>query len=327
MKTRSRSLLDKSLGAMLAALEIYNKPVFNYREESFAILAVNAWELLLKARVVQLSSNKISSILVYENRRKADGKMSEKLYRKQNRAGNFSTIGIFKALDILDHRYGETISPALKANIEALIEIRDNAVHFLNKDFVFAKGIHEIGTAAVKNYVAASKLWFDVDLGGQGMFLMPMAFLSNIRSAEGVGLSNEEKHLVHYLDAQRSADGVASDKKFDVALTIEISMKRSKTEGAKFTVTNGVDAIPIRYEESDIRDTHPWSYENLNAQLKQRYIDFSVNKKYHGIRKGLENNPKHCRERLLDPGKPNGVKKKFYNKNIIKEFDSYYERR
>lgn len=165
MKTRSRSLLEKSLGAMLAALEVYNKPVFNYREESFVILAVNSWELLLKARVVQLSSNKISSILVYENRRKADGKMSEKLYRKQNRAGNFSTIGIFKAIDILDNKYGETISPALKANIEALTEIRDNAVHFVNKDFVFAKGIHEIGTAAVKNYVAATKLWFDVDLG------------------------------------------------------------------------------------------------------------------------------------------------------------------
>jgi hypothetical protein len=65
----------------------------------------------------------------------------------------------------------------------------------------------------------------------------------------------------------------------------------------------------------------------LNAQLKQRYNNFSVNKSYHEIRKALENNPKHCRERLLDPGKPNGVKKKFYNTNIIKEFDFVYERR
>ena len=41
------SLIDKSLSSMLSAIELYNKPDFSYREEAFAILAVNAWELLL----------------------------------------------------------------------------------------------------------------------------------------------------------------------------------------------------------------------------------------------------------------------------------------
>lgn len=45
-----RSLLDKSIGSMLSAIEIYNKPAFHNREEVFAILAVNSWELLLKAQ-------------------------------------------------------------------------------------------------------------------------------------------------------------------------------------------------------------------------------------------------------------------------------------
>lgn len=52
MKSRARHLAEKSVDAMLAAIEIYNKPSFAYREESFAILAVNAWELLLKARLL-----------------------------------------------------------------------------------------------------------------------------------------------------------------------------------------------------------------------------------------------------------------------------------
>jgi hypothetical protein len=34
---------------MVAAIEIYNKPRFEYRDEVFAILLLNAWELLLKA--------------------------------------------------------------------------------------------------------------------------------------------------------------------------------------------------------------------------------------------------------------------------------------
>jgi len=40
---------------MLAAIEIYNKPQIEYRDECFVILLMNAWELFLKAI---LSKNK-----------------------------------------------------------------------------------------------------------------------------------------------------------------------------------------------------------------------------------------------------------------------------
>ncbi|GHV31329.1 hypothetical protein FACS1894177_05670 [Bacteroidia bacterium] len=45
----------KSISCMLSAIEIYNKPNFAYREESFAILAINAWELLLKAYIMRIN--------------------------------------------------------------------------------------------------------------------------------------------------------------------------------------------------------------------------------------------------------------------------------
>ena len=48
--TLSRELAEKSLQAAVAAIEIYNKPNFSYREEAFALLMSNAWELLLKAK-------------------------------------------------------------------------------------------------------------------------------------------------------------------------------------------------------------------------------------------------------------------------------------
>ena len=53
------SLIDKSIGSMLSAIEIYNKPDFKYREETFTILAINSWELLLKARILKLNNYKI----------------------------------------------------------------------------------------------------------------------------------------------------------------------------------------------------------------------------------------------------------------------------
>ena len=41
--SRSERLLDKAEAAMVAAVEIYNKPLFPYRAEAFSILALNAW--------------------------------------------------------------------------------------------------------------------------------------------------------------------------------------------------------------------------------------------------------------------------------------------
>ena len=49
-KPLSTCLSEKSLQVALAAIEIYNKPAFPYREESFSILMANAWELILKAK-------------------------------------------------------------------------------------------------------------------------------------------------------------------------------------------------------------------------------------------------------------------------------------
>ena len=53
MKKLSNRIVEKSLNATLAALEIYNKPECNYREENFCILIVNAFELLFKAKIIK----------------------------------------------------------------------------------------------------------------------------------------------------------------------------------------------------------------------------------------------------------------------------------
>ena len=60
---RSTRLLKNAEAALISAIEIYNKPAFGYREETFAILAINAWELLLKAKVLVLLCYKELSLL------------------------------------------------------------------------------------------------------------------------------------------------------------------------------------------------------------------------------------------------------------------------
>lgn len=65
--------VDKAEAALTAAIEVYNKPSFKYREETFALLAINAWELLVKARVLQVNGNDVRSIWVYVTRKTKTG--------------------------------------------------------------------------------------------------------------------------------------------------------------------------------------------------------------------------------------------------------------
>jgi hypothetical protein len=83
----SARLLDNAKAALISAIEIYNKPTFAYREETFAILALNAWELLLKAKLLEVNGNKLKCLHIYAKRELAPGRLSKKEYAKRNRTG------------------------------------------------------------------------------------------------------------------------------------------------------------------------------------------------------------------------------------------------
>jgi hypothetical protein len=88
VKSRSNELLDRAIAASVAAIEIYNKPDFKYREETFAVLAINGWELLLKAKWLSDHHNDARSLYVLERRKNKDGTPSKKKTAKLTRSGN-----------------------------------------------------------------------------------------------------------------------------------------------------------------------------------------------------------------------------------------------
>jgi hypothetical protein len=51
-------LVEKSVDAYVLALETINRLSIKYRVESFTYLICNAWELLLKARVLDVHSSR-----------------------------------------------------------------------------------------------------------------------------------------------------------------------------------------------------------------------------------------------------------------------------
>ncbi|MDQ8209772.1 DUF3644 domain-containing protein [Coraliomargarita sp. SDUM461003] len=327
MKSRSRALFDKSIASGLSAIEVYNKPHFAYREETFSVLLVNSWELLLKARIVQLERNRISSIFEYERRKNSNGELSTKLYRKRNRSGNVITVGLFKSYDLLSSKYGDSIDTRVRSNLEALVEIRDNSIHFFNKDLDLKKKVMEIGAASLKNYAALSKRWFAADLSIYNFFIMPLAFVRDFHTAECVSLNSEERKTLQYIDSlqESTTEDPASD--YSLSLEVDFRIRKKSTTGAEVRISNSPNAVPIQLSEEDVMDKYPWDYGNLCAYLKNRYIDFLQNPKYHRIRKALEDDKRYCLERLLDPTNPKSSIKRFYNPNIIREFDKNYTKK
>jgi hypothetical protein len=328
MKSRARTLAGKSIDAMLAAIEIYNKPNFAYREESYAILAINSWELMLKARILQLSKNRMSSILKYQCRQRADGTLSEKLYRVKSRSGTHLSIGMFGAIDLLQNDYGDKIDPAVRRNLELICEVRDNAVHFMNKGFDISKIVQELGTACLRNYLLLVHRWFAIDMSAYNFFLMPLAFVREELQVEVVSLNSDERKLIEFLRSKIQTGVAANEDGFNVALHLDIKFSKSKADAAhKVVITNDPGATPVTLSEEDIREKYPWDFHIFTTRMKKRYSDFSQNRKYHDLRKPLEDDDRYCKKRYLDPAKTTGIGKCFYNPNIIGIFDGHYTKK
>jgi hypothetical protein len=323
---RHQRLVEKAEAAMLAAIEIYNKPSFPYREESFAILALNAWELLLKARLLLSRDGDRRVLYIYEPRNTASGSKTKKLYLKRNRAGNPHTLGLGKVIATLESGSIMTIPMAVKANIDALVEIRDNAVHFVNPGSDLAKRILEVGTASVKNFIELGRTWFQLDLSSIGLFLMPIGFLSAPGTVEAISVSQDEKRLLAYIAALIDSSSIETGD-YHAAVDVSISFKRAKSESTtSVIITNEPNAMAVQITDEDIRKTYPWDYAELMDRLQKRYVDFKMNERCHDIRRGLMADTRYVKTRQLDPGNPKSGKKDFYNPNILTEFDKHYTR-
>jgi hypothetical protein len=324
MKARSRELVDKSVAAMISAIEIYNKPDFKYREETFAILAINAWELLLKAKWLSDNNNQIRSLYVMEKRLKANGRPYKNLKVKLTESGNPFTHSLdFIAKKLSDKK---VLPDAAHRNLRALTEIRDSSVHFYNRSSLFAVRLQEVGSASVKNFVRAVQDWFKVDLAKYNVYLMPLAFVAHKRRVQGVHLAKEEKNVAEFIAAQEAAATSSDD--YSVAVNIEVVFSRSKASDAlTVQLSNDPDAPRLHLSEEQIKDRYPINYNTLTEECRARYSNFLVNKKYHDIRRPLKSDKKYCLVRRLDPDNPRSAKQEWYSRAIFSELDKHYEKR
>lgn len=165
-----KALLNNSVSAILAAVEIYNKPRISYRNECFVVLLINSWELMLKAI---LSKNKIS------------------IYEPKKRNQPQRTLSLWQAIDTSKSYFPQEISPkAVIANINSLVDYRDNVIHFYNEKG-FETLIYGLAQTSIVNFRDIVKDIFDMDIAKEvNINLLPLSFSAPPDPIKFIGEAN-----------------------------------------------------------------------------------------------------------------------------------------
>jgi hypothetical protein len=318
-KSKKNMLVEKSIHALISAIEIYNKPDFKYREENFAILLVNAWELLLKAKVITDNGNKQTSIYVTEYITNKHGDKSKKWNYKRTRSGNIMTIDINKCMGLI-----EGVDDKVKDNIETLIEIRDNAVHYYNISIDFLKTVHEVGSASIYDYMYMLKEWFNMNLNHYHLYLLPLSFFGGAE-IESVPVLENEKKLLDYIESMKAKYPYYKDDRTHYSFQVQITLTKKSKGTSGLYLTNDPNATKVHLSDDQLADRYPFSYDNLWKRCEKRYKYFKRDQTFFDLKEKYENDPKYCYERyatLNNTGKPI---KKYYSSSILEALDNHYE--
>lgn len=245
-----RKLHGNSRAAMLAAIEIYNKPQMAYRDEVFVILLLNAWELLLKA------------MLSKEKRR---------IYYPKERGQPYRTLGWHDALRAVQ-REGlwppEIPALAVDENLDLIADYRDQAVHFYNADG-FGLVIFSLAQTNIVNYRDTARATFGDDLADAITWrLMPLGVQPPVGPLEYLKQppTGEASPAVReFLDSLAMASGRLQDRDIDTGrlLTIyDVNLQSiKKVDRADFTMGVTGTATPSEptfvNRKVDPRDSHP----------------------------------------------------------------------
>jgi len=265
-------LLHKSIEAMILALEVINKPSISYRLECSLFLLLNAWELLLKAKIVQ------------------DETDVKAIYRKEDPEKTRFFLDLLKTV-FTSARDG------IRMNLEDLYERRNEAAH-LFISFVPSQALM-LFQAAILNYDKCAKDWFDRSLRERlpyGMIFL-VADIGALHSANSPALNKKlSSETLVYLKKWRDkfwADiqSLPDDEKASYAVTVNINLSvitNPKKADATARIDKGVGAssIPL-IKDRDKLERCRLSFTELLEKIKEKRPDVkqphvhNIIKKYH----------------------------------------------
>lgn len=294
--------------ALLAAVEIYNKPTVEYREQTFCLLITNAWEILLKARLVQQNDGRIEAVY----RRKGPSRR----FIRDAATGEPITLNLGETLGRIQ------MPGSSRENILGISAVRNRAIHLGLLDAGVRKKILEFGTASVQNFTKLSSQWFDNAI--EMPYLLPVGFIGSATLAKGAYPKKQRELLKILDDLARSND---SNSEYCVTMSVDIQLNRGLSGGGNIGLTGDPNSPVVRMTDDEALQNFPTAYAELITECKRRYSDFKAATPFYDTLKLLKEDPRCAHERKLDPtsGKAKSTSKWFYNlQQVFVKLDDEY---
>lgn len=249
-------LLGKSVEAYLLALETINRLTITYRVETFCTLICNAWELLLKAKVLEDTADRKA---IYYASQPGESRRSLSLSDCLNRT-------------FLDER------DSTRRNLERVQDLRDASIHLFISDV--PKDVLGLLQACVLNYHRCLSEWFDVTLSDRvPLGMMTIVFDTSpeqldlgdpvMRRRLGKDAADYLLSLTDELRAEHDSHGYAPEFSVEIKYGLYI---QKRSEGASVVAVTGDEGSPARIVRmaKDPSETFPYRQKELLDELTAR---------------------------------------------------------
>lgn len=247
------NMLDKSEEAFLMAIEIYNKPTIKYRLEGFAFFICNAWELLLKAKML----NEGKSIYYPD---------------KPNR-----TISLSNCVSSVFTNDKDPI----RKNLEILIGLRNTTTHYVIKemDTIYLPFMQ----SNVLNYSQKLFDYFERDITEKINSSFMTLVVNNEEISDEKILSNYGNNIFdRYMKVKNETQKIISDnsnEKLAIKIDLNVKIVKDKKDAkTTFRITQeGEEPVRIIKELKDTNLTHCFNQKRVRElvidNLKRKGID------------------------------------------------------
>ncbi len=250
-------VLDKSVEAYILALEIINQLSIKYRIETFTYLICNAWELLLKAKIIDSSNNNKS---IY--------------YPKQRLQPRRS----FSLGDCLKKVFTNEKDP-IRRNLERIINLRDASVHLVINQV--PKDVLGLFQACVLNYHKHLVSWFDVSISDRvsvGMMTIVYDFnpqdfdLSNVIFRRKLGRDAFEYLSEYQGSVQKEFDDLGKPTEFLIDIGYKLGLIKKASEGdIILTQADKGTLTRIIQVPKDPSTSHPYIRKAVIEKIQGKY--------------------------------------------------------
>ncbi len=243
-------LVGRSLDAFTLALEVYNRPSMKNRVEAFAIMMVNAWELLLKAEIL-----------------KVDG--YERIFYDGNKSISIT--------DSINRRLQQ--KDPVRINLETLVDLRDQAVHLLIPEL--QPQLSRLFQATVLNYQTRYRNEMgNSPLSGQSVGMLslvidgPAPEITLIQKLYGkYAAASVAKFIRNFENLSKEVDSAEFSIPIDYRLAL---VKREDESDLSLSVGDvGKGAIIItKTKDPDV--THPYHMKTAISEINRRQRSVSI---------------------------------------------------